>query len=695
MSYELLGSPMKIGSCKIKNRIVMPPMLMGFANLDGTPTAQLMDYYEERAKGGAGLIMTEITRVNDLTGSAAFAQLAVSHDYHIKPLAQLAGRIHSHGAKIFVQLHHPGRQNVGLLVGTVPLSIQLEKLTRGIYSKLLYKITPTVGSYMIKNDIVPPSVAPSACEPAYFARGHVRALSRKEIKLLEKQFIYGAVRVKKAGCDGVELHSAHGYLLQQFLSPVTNHRTDEYGGSLENRMRFILNIIHGIKEKCGNEFPVVVRLSADECYAMIGEQDKGYTLRDGVEMAKILEKNGVDAIDVSSAGYDTFNYWLEPVSFEPGWRKYMAKAIKDAVSIPVLAANLIRSPEQAEQQIKEGDQDFVCLGRPHIADPYWANKALNGGNIRRCICCLNCIESMQENAYIGSHGECSLNPFVGREKEKLNKNGNGRRIAVVGAGPGGLTCAYILAERGFKVTVFEKGSTPGGQLILASAPPEKEKTAWAVEDMVKQCEIDGVEIRLNTPATVKNIIELRPAAVICATGADPIKPKFAGEYDESFVCTFEDILTDRIKFENKKIALIGSGLTGLETAQALTENGNGVTVIEMADGLAPGAWMQHKDDILPKLKKANTAFMTGEKLCEIGNGFIVTENVHSGAKTKTDCDAVVLALGSRPHKDIVRELTNAGLNPISIGDCVKIGKIADATKGAYVAATRLVDEVVG
>lgn len=694
MKYEMLGSPMKIGSCEIKNRIVLPPMLMGFAALDGTPTEQLMDYYEERAKGGTGLIMTEITRINDKTGSAAFAQLAVSHDYHIKPLSELAQRIHKHGAKIFVQLHHPGRQNVGLLVGTVPLSIQLEKLTRGLYSKLLYKITPTVGSYLIKNDIVPSSVAPSKCDPAYFARGHVRALKYKEIKQLEKQFIDGAVRVMKAGCDGVELHCAHGYLLQQFLSPVTNQRTDEYGGSLENRMRFILNIIHGIKMECGKNFPLVVRLTVDECYAMIGQAGKGYTLEEGVRIAKILEENGVDAIDVSSAGYDTFNYWLEPVSFEPGWRKYMAKAVKEAVSIPVLAANLIRSPEQAEQQLEDGIQDFVSLGRPQIADPHWADKALNGGNIRRCICCLNCIESMQENAYIGSHGECSLNPFVGREKEELKKDGNGRKVAVIGAGPAGLTCAYLLAQRGFKVTVFEKNSEPGGQLLLAAAPPEKAKTAWAIEDMVNQCKIDGVEIKLSTPATAQNIKELAPAAVICATGANPIKPRFKGDYREEMVCTFEDILTNKVSFENKKIAVIGSGMTGLETAHTLTEKGNKVTVVEMAKEIAPGTWMQHKDDVLPKLKKAGTVFMTGEKLLEITNGSIFTENVDTKALTRVECDAVVLSLGSRPENAIVKELSDAGMHPISIGDSVEIGRIADAVKGAYNAATKLIDTVI-
>lgn len=684
MSYEIMSSPMKIGSCEIKNRIVLPPMLMGFGQFDGRPTEKMMNYYEERAKGGCGLIMTEIARVNDQTGSAAFAQLAVSHDYHIAPLAEMAKRVQRHGAKFFVQLHHPGRQNVGLLVGTVPLSIKLENLTKGAYGKLLYKLTPAVGPTLLKNDIVPSSVAPSKCPPAYFAAGRVRALRYKEIKELEQNFIDGAERVKKAGCDGVELHAAHGYLLQQFLSPYTNQRTDEYGGSFENRMRFLLNILHGIKERCGKDFPVVVRLTADECYEKIGEKGKGYTLEDGVKIAKALEENGADAIDVSSAGYDTFNYWLEPVSFEPGWRKYMAKAIKDAVSIPVLAANLIRSPEQAEQQLKDGIQDFVSLGRPQIADPHWANKALNGeGTIKRCICCLNCIESMQNNAYIGSHGECSVNPFVGHEKEELIKDGNSKAVAVIGAGPAGLMASEILANRGFKVTLFEKENQAGGQIILAAAPPKKDKTMWFVEDLVATCEELGVNILLNTPATVEKIKELDPCAVVVATGSTPIKPKFKGDYDESNVLTFEDILGGKIKLENSKVAVIGSGMTGLETAHELVENGCKVTVVEMTKEVAPGTWMQHKDDVMPHLENANTKFLLGEKLCEIQKGYIVTENVKSKKQLKTDVEYVVLALGSRSDSKIADELKSNGFNPVVIGDAQKVGRIADATKDAY------------
>ena len=689
MKYELLSSPMKIGSCEIKNRIVLPPMLMGFAQLDGKPTEKLINYYEERAKGGCGLIMTEITRVNDKTGSAAFAQLAASHDYHIEPLKELAQRVQKHGAKFFVQLHHPGRQNIGLLVGTVPMSIKLEKWTKGAYSKLLYKLTPSIGPKLLSKNIVPSSVAPSKCPPAYFAGGRVRALRYKEIKQLEQQFIDAAERVQKAGCDGVELHSAHGYLLQQFLSPVTNQRSDEYGGSLENRTRFIVNILRGIKERCGKDFPVIVRLSADECYAKIGEPNKGYDLEEGVKIAKILEQNGADAIDVSSASYDTFNYWLEPVSFDLGWRKYMAKAIKEAVNIPVLAANLIRTPEQAEAQLQEGVQDFVSLGRPQIADPHWANKALNGGIIKRCICCLNCIESMQNNAYIGSHGECSVNPFVGKEDVTLSLDGDGRSIVVVGGGPAGLVCSELLAKRGFKVKLIEKEDVLGGQINLASAPPKKGKTAWFIEDAVNACKDAGVDILTSTTATPDLIKELNPYKVIIATGSTPVRPKFNGEYDQDKVITFEEILSGKVTLEGQTVAVIGSGMTGLETAHALLDKGCKLTIVEMAKEIAPGTWMQHKDDVIPHLVSANAQFNTSEKLVEIGKGYIVTENVDTKAIKKIDADYVVLALGSRPQNALANELKELGYDPLIIGDSVKVGRIADATKAAYNVAVNL------
>lgn len=686
MEYKYLFTPMKIGTCEIKNRIVMPPMLMGFSNFDGTPTEQLMAYYEERAKGGTGLIMTEITRVNDFHGSAAFAQLSMSHDRHIKPMYEFARRIQKHGAKFFVQLHHPGRQNVGLAIGTVPLSIVSDKVTNGLYGKALFKIVPKVAHVLADNGIHLSSVAPSACDPAYFAGGRVRALSNKEVKSLEQDFINAAVRCFKAGVDGVELHASHGYLIQQFLSPATNFRTDEYGGSLENRMRFLLNILNGIKEACGKSYPVIVRLTVDECYAMNGQPGKGYTLEEGVEMAKIIEANGADAIDVSSAGYDNFNYWLEPVSFELGWRKYMAKAVKDAVSIPVLAANLIRSPEQAEKQIAEGTQDFASLGRPHIADPHFAEKAMKGETIKRCICCLNCIESMQNNAYKGGHGECAVNPFVGHEGEPLIKDGDGKKVIVIGAGPAGLSCAEICARRGFDVELLEKSDKAGGQILLAAAPPKKGKTAWFIEDAVATCEALGVKIKYNTEANPEEIAKQNPYAVVLACGSSPIKPKFAGEYDYDKLLTFEDILSGRVELKDKKVAVIGSGMTGLETAHTLAENGCTVTIVEMAKEVAPGTWMQHKDDVIPHLDEAGAKFLIGEKLAEVFEDRIITENVDTGVRSEIACDAVVLSLGSRPNAGVVEAFDKADIDVFVIGDNAKVGRIADATAAGREAA---------
>ena len=682
MKYEKLFTPIKIGNVEIKNRIAMAPMLMDFGQFDGRTTEQLVNYYEERAKGGTGLIITEITRVNDRTGASAFAQLGMSHDYQIAGMMDFADRIHQHGAKLFVQLHHPGRQNMGLLMGTLPLSIACDK-AMPFFKDALYKVVPA-GKLLMKHHIVPRVVAPSKCENSYFSDGNNRELRKSEIKGLIKDFIDAAERVKKAGCDGVQLHASHGYLLQQFLSPNTNHRTDEYGGSLENRMRFILEIIAGIKERCGKDFPIIVRLTVDECYEMIGKKGKGYDLKEGVEMAKHLEKAGVDAIDVSSAAYDTFNYWLEPTSFKCGWRKYMAAAVKEAVSIPVIAANLIRSPEQAEAQLQEGTQDMISLGRPHIADPHWANKAKEerAEDIKRCVCCLYCIESMQNNAYSGDHGYCAVNPFVGEEDYKLPKDGDGRKVMVIGAGPAGLTAAELMAKRGFKVTVYEKEANPGGQVYLGSRPPHKEKLNWCIEDLVTACEKLGVEIKYSAEVTKALVEAEKPYAVICATGGNAVKPKSIEGTDKDCVYTPTEILNGSVEFEGKKIAVIGSGMTGLETAELLTTKKNKIIIVEMADETAPGVWMQHPNDVIPRLESAGTKFYLSKKLIAIDEKSVTVEDTKTKRTTKLDCDAVVLAMGVRSEKNLYDEIKNMS-NVYLVGDADKVGRIANATMSAY------------
>ena len=661
----------------------MAPMCMGFGQFDGRVTEAMHNHYVERAKGGVGLIITEISRVNDITGAASFGQLGVSHDYQIDGLRKMADDIHSYGAKIMVELHHPGRQNLGLMIGTVPISVACDKIMGKAYAKILTGAIIPPGKKLQDKDIVPRTVAPSKCEKSKMAESVNRGLTKLGIKKLVRQFVDGAVRVKKAGCDGVELHAAHGYLIQQFLSPNTNRRNDEYGGSLENRMRFLMEIIDGIRRECGADFPIIVRLSVDEMYEKIGQKGKGYDLQEGLKMAKALSDKGIDAIDVSSAAYDTFNYWLEPTTFECGWRKYLAAEVKKVVDIPVLAANLIRSPEQAEQQLEDGIQDFVSLGRPLLADPHWVNKVEQGreNTVKRCICCLYCFESMENNAYRYTHGNCSVNPFMGRDNVKLKQNGNGRKVVVVGSGVAGLTAAELFSKRGFDVTVLEKSQTYGGQINLADKPPHKEKLHWCVDDLYTNAVQNGVKFEFDTLATPEILDALSPEVVINATGANAVFPK---PFQKENVCTVTDILNGNVVLNDKKVAVIGSGMTGLETSELLCEQGNKVSIIEMADEIAPGAYFQQLDDALPKLKSAGTQFFASSKLTEIQSDCVVVENTKTGEKKNIAADFVVLSLGCRPDNSLLDEIKDGkSYKVINIGDSVKIGRIANATQAAF------------
>jgi len=683
MSYDMLFSPMKIGNVEIKNRIVMAPMCMGFGQYNGCATETMMDYYEERAKGGVGLIFTEITRINDITGASSFGQLGMSHDYQIPALREMADRIHKHNCKIMVELHHPGRQNLGLMIGTVPICNIGSKLMGNLYTKILTQAVIPQGKKLQDKHIVPRTVAPSKCERSKMSDSVNRELSVNEIKRIICQFIEGAVRVKKAGCDGVELHAAHGYLIQQFLSPNTNKRTDQYGGSLENRMRFLLEIIDGIRSNCGKDFPIVVRLTVDEMYSEIGQNGKGYNLEEGIKMAKILSDKGIDAIDVSSAAYDTFNYWLEPTTFTPGWRKYLASEVRKVVDIPVIAANLIRSPKQAEMQLEEGTQDFISLGRPLIADPHWPNKVKSGNEnlIKRCVCCLYCFESMMKGAYKYTHGNCSVNPFVGRENVSLKQNGNGRKVLIIGAGCAGLTAAELLSKRGFDVTVLEKESKQGGQLNLASKPPHKEKINWVCEDLLSNAINSGAKVLFDIKADKNIIASYSPEIVITATGGNAIHPK---SFNGDNVVTVTQVLNGDIDISNKKVAVIGSGMTGLETSELLVSKGNKVTVVEMADKIAPGAWFQQLDDALPVLEKAGTEFLTSHKLLSVSSSGIELEDLKEKKAVAINVDFVVLSLGVRSDNSLYNDIKNSDSYKVcNIGDSNKIGRIANATESAY------------
>lgn len=689
MNHPLLFSEGSIGRVALRNRIVMPAMEVGMANFDGTPSEQLISYYEERAGNGPGLLITGVTRVNEMHGASHPRQLAMSHDRHIEPFARMVDRVHRLGAKIFCQLHHPGRQNHGVMIGTWAVSGVAGRLWPG-YWKLFVKVAPWAKK-LADHGWALPVVGPSAVVCTQDNQ-RTRPLMRFEIRRLVDDFIRAARRVQLSGADGVELHAAHGYLIQQFLSPHTNRRTDEYGGSLDNRLRFLLEIIRGIRAGCGQDFPLMVRLSVDEYYRCIGHEGRGIELEEGVEMARRLEQAGIDAIDVSSAGYETMNYWLEPVSFEPGWRANLARAVKEAVGIPVLAANLIRSAGQAESQLAGGTQDFVCLGRPCLADPEWTSKVGRGNEdgVRRCINCLWCFESLLANAPLGKPLECAVNPRLGRERETAVplKNGAGRTVVIIGAGPAGLAAAEVLGLRGFTPVVLEQNAQPGGQLLLAEKTPGKEKTGWCIADLLGAAEKSGAEIRLNSRATREAVQSLNPYAVIVATGGVAVRPPIEGAH-LPHVATCTEVLGGSVKVSGKRVAVIGAGLTGLETAEKLARDGNRILLVEMLDRVGQNALQQCVDDVAGRLETFGAAVMTGSRLVKVNPCSIVVEQVRSRLRSEHPADFVVLAVGVESDDSLARELGPSFPRLYTIGDARRAGRIAQAVRDGFDTAWNL------
>lgn len=646
MKYPILASPMKIGSVTLKNRTVMTAMGVAMANPDGTANSRMIAFYEERAKGGAALIIPEFTRVSD-AGPGTLFQLSLTSDAHIQPLSRLVSAVHRHGAKIFIQLHHAGRQSYTALTGGTPL------------------------------------VAPSAI-PCGFCQQETRALELDEIPLIISQFAQAAKRAKEAGADGVELHCTHGYLLHQFLSPYSNRRTDIYGGSVKNRARIVCEIIQAVKELCGKDFPVTARVTADECLGAIGKHGEGILPEQAIEFCREFEKAGADGLNVSVGCYETVNTFIEPCSFQEGWRADYVAAIKNAVKIPVFGNSVIRHPAFAEKLLREGKTDLISMGRSFLADPEWTEKALGGREheIRRCISCLRCVETFNSSPVTLQSAECSVNARMGRELEfprPFPKDGGKRRIVIIGSGPAGLETARILAERDFSPVIFEKAGEIGGQLRLAAAPPCKDKIGWLIEYYAEELKRLKVEVRLNTEASEEEIQKENPYAVVVAAGSNPLIPgKIPGVHKKE-VCTAEDILSGKSIPENKRVYVIGSGMTGLETAELLLQRKNEVTVVEMAESAAPGAYLGNVADVMQRLQAGGVKLLLCHKLTEIQDGAVVLE-AKDGEKKKLQADCIVLSLGVASNDSLYQKLSEIHPRVCKLGDADKVGRIADAVQ---------------
>lgn len=634
MKYENLFSTGRIGKLEIKNRIVMPAMGTSLASSTGEASDEIIKYYEERAKGGAGLIITEITRIDNETGVGIPNQLCATNLNQIPRLERLSRAVHKYDSKLFLQLHHPGRQSHSNLIDG--------------------------------RQIVAPSPVMSS------AIGEMpREMTTTEIKAMIKKFITGAKIAQMGGIDGIELHGAHGYLIAQFISPLTNLRTDDYGGSLMNRMRFITEIIQGIKHVCGPDFPIVVRIDGDEFVK------GGLNLNEAVKAAIYLESVGVDAINVSSGTYESANTTIEPISYPQGWKKHLAKAVKDAVKIPVIACDVIRKPEFAESLIQEGNTDFVAVGRQLLADPEWGKKASENREqeIRPCISCLYCIDQLMQCKTT----KCAVNARMGRELEYdgFAKNGQGRVVAVIGGGPAGIEATRVLALKGFKPVLFEKKDVLGGSVYLGSKPPFKEKLNWFIDNLVYQIKQLGVDIRLNTEPTFENIKALNPYAVYIATGASPIIPKLPG-IDKNIICTFADVLEEKVTIKNKNVVIVGSGMTGLETAEFLVQQGNKITVVEMQNKIGPDAYLPNLIDLTTRFKKQNVELLPSMKLVEIKEGEVFLQNTKNDHISEKAADVVVLSLGVKPNNSMVSKLEKIVPIVKVLGDAYKPGRIAEA-----------------
>lgn len=622
----------QIGNMKLKNRVIMAPMGTK-PESDGSYTQSAINYFEERAKGGVGMIITGANIAT--TKYEERPENELSNFHNVEKLAVLIERCHHHGTKVVVQ------------------------------------ITPGLGRMVYADPFNPPYSASDEAYSFWFPELRCRQLTVEDIHYLVDKIGYSASLAKAAGADGVELHGYGGYLMDQFHSTLWNKRTDEYGGSLENRLRFSTEAIASIKKYCGEDFPVLMKFTA---YHGI---DGGRKLDEGVEMAKIFEKAGVSALHVDVGCYEVWYKAITTVYEEPMHQIFATKAVKAAVNIPVIGQGKLNDPNDAEEVLEKGYADFIGLAHQMLADPYWLAKVKQGhlDQITPCIGCNECLLG----GFSGKHYYCAVNPLCYAEKDyQLTPAAEKKRILVVGGGPGGMEAAIAAAERGFEVQLWEKAMRLGGNLHAAGYPTFKRDVLKLVDYMERKILRLNVDVHYGKEATAEEIIAGQFDKVIIATGATSKMPPIDGI--ELASCA-NDYLTGK-KTPTGQVVVIGGGLVGCETALYMTELVDKVTIVEMLDDILKTVVHSKNNDLSlqHRIAAADIQLLTSAAVQKITEDAVVISQ--DGQEKQIPADTVIIAAGYDPVNQLEAAIEDY-VDVTVVGDAVASRKIMDAVHEAY------------
>ena len=646
--YPHIFSPLTVKNMTIKNRIVMMPMGTNYGEQNGEMSFLHINYYEQRAKGGTGLIIVENASIDSPQGSNGTTQLRIDHDNYLPRLFKFCENIHRYGTKIAIQINHAGASAISSRINMQPVSA---------------------------SDV-----------PSKEGGEIPRPLSREEILHIVKKYGEAAKRAQTAGFDAVEIHAGHSYLISQFLSPITNKRTDEFGGSVENRTRFCRMVIDEVRKQVGPFFPIMLRLSADEL------MEGGNTLDDTLEYLDYLQEE-VDIFDVSCGLNGSIQYQIDANYLPDGWRSYMAKAVKEKFNKPCISMGNIRDPKVAERILADGDADLIGMGRGLIADPAWVNKVATGHecDLRKCISCnVGCAGN---RIGVNRPIRCTVNPSVleGDVYKKLHVNKN-CNVVVIGGGTAGLEAACTAAEVGCNTFLLEKGSELGGLASLISKIPAKNRLADFPHYLMHRAEqLENLYIFTNTEGTPENIRKFHPNIIVSSTGSAPLLPPIAGlkdridneNYNIYSILGMINHINDFPKdLEGKKVVVVGGGAVGLDVVEFFADRNADISIVEMMDQIGRDLDPVSKNDTKAMMKKHNVHQLTKTALLEVKDSSFLVKG--DGEPYELPFEYGFVCLGMRAqgqlYQSLAEEFSSEDVEIMNIGDSQRARRIIDGTQ---------------